>query len=320
MGRWTVFWMPWLLWSGSLSATSLGLIDQPQTFPWSVGLTPVVQEEAGGLDPGQYRVRSSVVWFNTYRQYGLGVDMQQRIDMEGLLETLSGAWSPAPGWELRGQVQGWALGGGVMDLFLSGFHGALAVGNQGRDLAPENSYRDYLLGAFDDQTPAAGLTQASFAVRGFSGPWSMTAWVKPPVPSHVGWGWSGRWGAGTGFGWGDTWPWADLGLVFRGGLSTAMVLVESEPSIPEGSGNVTVQAGGYAIAEWNSGWRALIEGTWTRVPRGGEGYLPQGAGLLTMGFQCPVDKRWSFEGALTEEFLTWATMEVGFQAGLVWAP
>ena len=309
-----------VLFGGFLPASPLGLIDQPQTFPWTVGLTPVVTEEAGGLDPGAFRLRNSVLWFNTYRQYGVGEEMEQRIDMEGLLATFSGAWSFAPGWEIRTQFQGWTLGSGVMDYFLSGFHGALAVPNQGRDQAPENDYRDYLWGAFDDRTPAAGLTQASFGLRGFSGPWSWTNWVKPPLPFHVGWGWTDRWGAGTGLGWGESWPWGEVGLRFRAGLSAALVVVEPESSIPAGTGMVTFQAGGYGIVEGNTGWRGLIEASWTRVPRGGEGYLPQAAGLLTMGFQTPVEGSWAFDGAVTEEFLTWATMEVGFQAGLVWVP
>ena len=74
--------------------------------------------------------------------------------------------------------------------------------------------------------------------------------------------------------------------------------------------------GFYAIVE-ASGPRALIQGSWTAVPQNGPGYLSQGAGLLTLGFQVPVGSTWVWELALTEEFLTWATMEVGFQAGLV---
>jgi hypothetical protein len=35
-----------------------------------------------------------------------------------------------------------------------------------------------------------------------------------------------------------------------------------------------------------------------------------------MGGQFPLDPTWTVEVATTEEFLTWATMEVGFQAGV----
>jgi len=62
------------------------------------------------------------------------------------------------------------------------------------------------------------------------------------------------------------------------------------------------------------------QGIWTKVPREGEGYLSQGAGLLTVGLQWPVGDHWALEFALAEEFLTWATLEVGFQASVVWKP
>jgi len=300
-----------------LSASSWGLIDQPQTFPWTVGLTPVVQEEAGGLDPGESRIRSSVLWFNTYRQYGIDQTMEQRIDMEGLLATTSGAWSPAPGWELRAQVQGWSLGGGFMDYFLSGFHGAISVPDQGRNQTGENEYRDYLKGIFDDRSPATGLTQASFGVRGFSGPWSWSGWAKIPVPRHQGWGWSHRWGGGSSVSWGEVWPWPQPGLKFGAGLTAALVAVGPDSSVPGEKGPFTVQGAGY-VAVGGQGWRALVQANWTGVNRDGGGYLSQGAGLLTLGCQVPLDSRWLLEGAVTEEFLTWATMEVGFQAGIAW--
>jgi hypothetical protein len=303
--------------SGSLAADPRGLIDQPQTFPWTVGLTPVAAEEAGGLDEGAVRWRSSVLWFNTYRQYGRDPDREQTVDQEGLLETVSGAWSPVDGWELRAQLQGWALGGGFMDYFLSGFHGVLAVPNQGRDYSPENDYRDYLKGSFDDRSPAAGLTQASLGVRWFSGPWSWSVWAKPPVGDHVGWGWSGRWGAGTSAGWGGHWDWPEAGVRLGAGLTAALVWADPDNRLPNSEGWATGQAAGYVSVEGNNAWRALVQGSWTKVPRGGEGYLPQGAGLLTMGFQSPLSQGWSWEGALTEEFFTWATMEVGFQVGAV---
>jgi len=285
-----------------------------------VGLAPSALEEAGGLDAGAFRLQSSVLWFNTYRQTGLAEAMTQRVDMEGLLPIVSAAWSPAPGWELRAQAQGWTLGGGVMDPFLASFHGVLGIPNQGRDLAPTNGYRNDLAGWFDDRTPRAGLTQASAAVRAFSGPWSWTAWTKVPVGSHEGWAWTNQWGGGLAAGWGDRWPWADLGLTLRWGAEAALVVVQEDPSFPDPRGPWAGQTGVYFIVEGFSGLRALVEGTWTSVPRAGAGYLPQGAGLLTLGVQGPLGPAWAWEGALTEEFFTWATMEVGFQAGLVWTP
>lgn len=303
-----------------LAAGSLGLIDQPQTFPWSVGLTPVALEEAGGLDPGQLRLRTSVLWFNTYRQAGLGDLMTQRIDMEGLIETASAAWSPAPGWELRAQAQGWELGGGIMDAFLAGFHGTIGVPNQGRELVADIQYRDYLKGVFDLTAPVPGLTQASVGLRAFAGPWAWSSWVKVPVPAQADWGWSDRWGGGLAGGWGDRWPLADFGIQVRAGVTGALVLVGDDPRIPGQTGNLTGQFGLYTTAELFTGPRLVVEGSYTAVPRRGEGYLPQGAGLLTMGAQFPVAPGWVLEAATTEEFLTWATMEVGFQAGLSVTP
>ncbi len=197
-----------LLGKTSLAAAPSGLLDQPQTFPWSVGLTPVVQEEAGGLETGSYRLRSSVLWFNTYRQFGAGDETTQVVDMEGVLATLSAAWAPAPGWEFRGQVQGWSLGGGVMDPWLSWFHTAGGLPNQGRESAPLDGYRDFLAGSFDDRTPSSGLSQASVALRRWQGPWSWTSWIKLPVPSHVGWGGVPAGGA----------DWASAGATGGGGL------------------------------------------------------------------------------------------------------
>ena len=308
----------WLV--AASAAASPGLIDQPQTFPWTVGLTPVVQEEAGGLDEGQFRLQSHLLWFNTYRQYGFGDDQTQEVDMEAGLLSLSGAWSFAQGWEARVHGEGWVVGGGILDPLISGFHHLIGVPDQGRDSVPNDRYRDYLKGAFDDTSPAAGLTQLSGGLRGFNGPWSWTTWLKVPVPSHVGWGWSGQWGGGTGLGWGDRWPIGEWGLNLKGGLSGALVEVADDGQFPGQNGNLTEQWGSYAIVEWMSGPRILVEGSWTRVPRDGEGYLSQGAGLLTMGFQIPWGPRWTIEGSWTEEFLTWATNETGFGVGAVWNP
>ena len=121
-------------------------------------------------------------------------------------------------------------------------------------------------------------------------------------------------------GWGDRWRWPEARLIWGAGLSGALVLMDSEPTIPGVTGTTTVQGGFYTTLDWSLGLRFLVQGTWTKVPGNGEGYLGQGAGLLTMGFQVPLDKHWTYEDALTEEFLTWATMEVGFQTGLVWKP
>lgn len=316
-------WLPCLLTAVLITgkaAASPGLIDQPQTFPWTAGLTPVMQDEDGGLDPGRFRLKSHVLWFNTYRQYGLGQNKTQEIDMEGGLFSLSGAWSFAPGWELRGHAEGWALGGGVMDPLISGLHHLLGVPNQGRDDVGYGHYRDFLDGVFDDTSPAAGLTQASAGVRSFAGPWSWTAWVKVPVPAHTGWGWTSAWGGGSGVGWGDRWPLGGWGMSLRGGLSAALVLIGQDEGFPGQNGVATVQGGGYLIAEWTGGLRILSQASWTRVPRGGDGFLPQAAGLLTTGVQIPWNSQWTFEGSWTEEFLTWATNETGFGAGLVWNP
>jgi len=307
-----------ILAAAGVRAESLGLIDQPQTFPWSVGLTPVVQEEAGGLDSGGFRCRTSTLWFNTFRQYGFGEEMSQLVDMEGLLQTVSVAWSPAAGWEIRGQVQGWVLGGGFMDILLSRFHGFFSMPNQGREFSGQNGYRDYLAGRFDETAPGWGLTQASFGVRAFSGPWSWTTWVKPPLPGPVDWGWTRRWSGGAGLGWGDSRLWRDFGFELGGGVSAAAILVEPEPSFAGDTGGVTGQVGLYGVVQTPWGFRGLAQGTWTRVPRTGTYYLSQGAGLLTTGIQLPLGATWMLEGAMTEEFLTWATMEVGFQLGFVW--
>jgi len=303
-----------------LGAEPLGLLDQPQTFPWTVGLTPVVQEEDGGLAPGSFRLKTHVLWLNTYRQYGLGQDMAQEVDMEAGLLSVSGAWSFAPGWELRGHGEGWVTGGGILDPLISGFHHLVGVPDQGRENVLNGRYRDFLKGVFDDSTPAIGLTQLSGGVRSFAGPWSWTAWIKVPVPSHEGWGWASQWGSGTGVGWGDRWPVGDWGLSLRAGLSAALVTVGEDDGFPDQTGWLTGQWGFYSGVEWTRGPRILIQGTWTKVPRGGEGYVPQGAGLLTMGLQLPWDDQWAMEASWTEEFLTWATNETGFGAGLIWTP
>lgn len=304
----------------SLAAAPQGLIDQPQTFPWSVGLGPSALEEAGGLASGAFRVQSSVLWFNTYRQNWNDTEITQQVDMEGLLETLSAAWSPAPGWELRGQVQGWVLGGGIMDAFLSGFHETLGLNNQGRESVSAGQYHDYLKGYFDLGSPVSGLTQLSLGTRFHSGQWSWSGWIKPPLPAPVDWAWTGQWAGGVGAGWGDSWPWPEAGLHIGAGASLALVVAEEDPDFPGATGILAPQFGVYGSISGKWGARALVEGSWTRVPRSGEGYLSQGAGLLTMGIQWPLGRTTTIEAALTEEFLTWATMEVGFQAGIVWTP
>ena len=305
---------------GGAATASPGLLDQPQTFPWTAGLTPVVQDEAGGLEPGGVRLKAHILWFNTYRQFGTGELQSQEIDMEGGLLSVSGAWSFAQGWELRAHAEGWLLGGGILDPLLSGFHGLIRVPNQGRDGVSDFHYRNYLAGYFDDTSASAGLTQLSSGVRAFTGPWSWNAWIKAPAVDRSGWGWTSKWGAGSGIGWGDRWPVGTWGLSFRYGLSASLIAIQSDSGFPGQTGWLTAQSGGYAVAEWTKGPRVLVQATWTKVPRHGEGYLAQGAGLLTTGFQIPLDEGWTLEGSWTEEFLTWATNETGFGAGVVWTP
>lgn len=302
---------------GGTPGAPLGLLDQAQTFPWSVGLAPVVQEEAGGLVPGEFRLRSSELWFNTYRQYTVDGDLDQVVDMEGGITTVSVAYSPTPGWELRGQVQGWVLGGGVMDPSLAAFHGVVGVPNQGRQSSGNNRYRVFVAGVYDDRQAASGLTQASVGARWFAGPWSATWWVKPPVPGHVGWAWSDRWGGGWAAGWGDRWPVPAWGLQLRAGATAGVIGAQPDDALGP-TQPWTVQFGGYGIVEWFAGPRFVTQASWTRVPRTATGYLPMAAGLLTLGLQWPLADRWVLEAGVTEEFLTWATMEVGFQAGVSW--
>ena len=300
-------------------AAPVGLIDQPQTFPWSVGLTPVVQEESGGLAAGTFRVQSSVLWFNTYRQFWVASDLTQQIDMEGLLEMLSLAWSPAPGWEIRAQAQGWLLGGGIMDSLLAGFHNSLNLNNQGRESVPDRQYRDFLKGSFDLSTPNSGLTQFSLGARYFTGPWSLSAWVKPPLPAPIDWAWSGRWSGGVGAGWGERWTWVEAGLQFGAGASIAAIAAEEDPNFPGVIGRLAPQFGFYGTLSPDRRLRALVQGSWTGMPRTGDSYLSEGAGLLTSGIQWNVGGAATLEAAVTEEFLTWATMEVGLQLGLIWS-
>lgn len=309
-----------LLVSAFLEASDWGLMDQPSTFPWSAGLSPSSLEESGGLSPGSWRLRTSTLWFNTFRVYGTGGTATQLVDMEAWATTVSAAWSPAPGWELRGQAQGWVVGSGILDPFLSGFHSVFGFADQGRSLVRSNGYRVYLADEVDDRNPGAGLVQASSGVRWFSGSWSASAWTKVPVPAHREWSWSDRWGAGLAGGWGDRWPWPEGRLQFRAGGNTALVLVQPDPHLGAPTGLVTVQTGFYAGIEAYSGVRLLSQGVWTKVPRRGEGYLSMAEGLLTIGLQWPLGRTVLLELGVAEEFFTWATMEVGLQAGLVWRP
>jgi len=279
-----------------------------------VGLVPVVQEEAGGLAPGAWRLRSSLLWFNTFRQYGSDEDLAQLVDEEGLLPTVSAAWSPAEGWELRARAEGWFLGGGFLDRGLQAFHHLLGVPNQGRELWPDNAYRVFVAGLIDDRAPGAGLTQASAALRWFGASWSLQSWVKPPVPAHPGWSWSDRWATGLLAGWGDRWPLGG-GWQLRAGLSAGGSWTDPDRAFGEAS-PWAFQGGFYAGADLPIGPRLLAQGTWSSVPRQGQAYLSAGAGLLSTGLQWPLGPDWSVEAALTEEFLTWATQEVGFQVGL----
>ena len=305
----------------TFAESSLGLIDQPQTFPWTVGLTPSALEEAGGLPAGKLRLQTSILWFNTFRQWGLEPEVEQRVDMEGLLPTVSAAWSPVEGWEVRAQIQGWILGGGFMDGFLDSFHGLLRSPGQGRDAVANNQFEDLLAGDFDLKTPASGLTQFSLGLRGFFGPWSWWTWVKPPLPqASLDWGWTKSWGGGSSVGWGDRWPglWGEWELGY--GTEISLITISNDTAFPGQSSSWTFQWGGYVTMGISHEGRFLVQGNSTLVPRQGTGYLSQSAGLLTMGWQSPITKNWAWEAAVTEEFMTWATMEVGFQTGIIWNP
>jgi hypothetical protein len=121
-------------------------------------------------------------------------------------------------------------------------------------------------------------------------------------------------------GWGDRWPVGAWGLSLRAGLSAALVAIGEDDTFPDQTGWLTGQGGTYVVVEWTKGPRVLLQGSWTKMPRGGAGYLPQAAGLLTLGFQFPWDEQWTLEASWTEEFFTWATNETGFGAGFVWTP
>lgn len=310
----------WLLGLLALAApvwAEWGLLDQPQTFPWSVGLAPSALEGPPSTQDA-LRFRVSELWLNTHRQFGEGASMAQLVDMEAWSTTASALWSPRPGWELRGQGQFLTTGPGILDPALNAFHSALGLPNQGREGLPSNQVRNYIEGVLDRRHPQSGLTQSSVLSRWISGPWSSFVWVKPPVAARSGWGWSHRWGSGAGFGWGDRWP-LGAGYQLRTGAVGALVWVQEDDSLGPTS-PWSYQVGGYALVEASWGPRLVGQGVWTKVPRVGEGYLPQGAGLLTVGVQWPLDEHWAFELALAEEFLTWATLEVGFQSAVVWKP
>lgn len=113
-------------------------LSQPPLSPF-IGLDPV--ETAGLDDPKAVRVVVSGQWTNWWYEINPGYERFAFIDYEGLSSRIQLAASPVPRLRLGLSLSERRHFGGVLDHLILGFHSALGLDTDGRDLEPRDQVR-----------------------------------------------------------------------------------------------------------------------------------------------------------------------------------
>jgi len=294
-------------------------------FPLTMGMAPYPEAGSGLLEPGRFRLNSSLTWANTLRvEDGFRLPgYLLTIDAETLSLRQSFEIGIVQGLEFGTWVEGAALFGGILDGPLSWFHHIFGFANQWRDyVAPGRVLVSVSTpgGSLPELSEtSAGLHAIGFSLRCAplrSLPLAAELWVKLPPPlglplpltSEPAWGLS----------LGSELHIEDLSAAFGAGIaweqaSSRRDLVPPRSLLIQGRARVFYQP---------APWLALgVEAAGSGSPYDTvERYLGGLAGNLWFGGKFLVAKNWILELALVEELASWASVEVGFQAGFSWSP
>jgi hypothetical protein len=316
-----------LVWLEPLTSQDGNLTDRGFTltalFPLTQGLAPWASLPAVLLAPGELRISSTAWWSNTLR-YDDGSDYPNCFlvaDGEELVGRFALSIGLGQGFEFESWAEGAAVGGGIMDGALSGFHKAFGFPNQARDMIPDNQLRFFIKGPMgvimDVETPLAGLTSLGAGLL-----WHvpvdlpMTAAIRAtyPLPAADPWvlarssaiegalachGQAGRfsWSLSSGVAWQDPSK-APTEFLAQGPIAQAGFRVFYAPS--------RSLVLGIEAAASSSPFTLRLQ------------YLDGIAGNSWFGGKARLGQGLVLEAAMIEELASWASIEVAFQVGLSW--
>jgi len=313
---------------GSIVAALVGAAPSPSfsispLFPITQGLAPYADPSPPRLAKGEMRVSSALTWTNSLR-----VDDGNKwpgyaliVDGETLVNRSSMAVGIGSGLALGMWYEASAIFPGFMDPAISAFHHAFDFANQWRDSVPPNLLDIWVV------TPAGTLTDLNEAglgldSLGFGMGWNVSRdWlpsldlkVKVPVSSPSPWIFGNLPSVEFSSAWAFSWRWIDwkaaLGLAWQAFPSTFSAIPHRE-WLPQASSSLfltiapglslgaeaAAMASPYAIDEWYLG--GLVGNVWA-------------------GMSAQLSPSLRIDTAIIEELASWASIEVGFQAGLTW--
>ena len=305
------------------SAESLPSFTISPLFPLTQGLAPYADPAPPFLKRGEMSIASALTWTNTLRVddgsswpgYSLIVDGETLVYHSSLSMGLGsnvtmGLWYEAS-----------AIFPGIMDPALSAFHHALGFANQWRDFVPPN------LLSIEVLSPAGVLANVHDSGFGLDSLGAGLDWkstfpfvpslglkVKVPVPSPAPFlfgalpaieltsAWEASWerldgGLALGMAW-QAFPSPFDAIPHREWLpqASARLFITLTPALSIG-GEAAATESPYAIDEW---------------------YLGGIVGNVWAGLSARLTPSLRLETAVIEELASWASIEVGFQAGLRW--
>lgn len=308
--------------TGTFALEPLSL-SQPQAYPLFSGGMPFLQPFRDAATGWTLEVAQT--WWNAFRyDFYEHSENFTYVDAEGLLWHLDARVQVAPGWVLGGRVEAQCLFAGVLDTPIEAFHALFGLPNQGREYVPQNQF--YLL-------HRQGFTPVVNRDRGFA----TLSLLYLSIQHHF-WESEGLQVGGT-LGLKPGLPWGVLGSQswgFHAGLSLRHLVPDwnlwwgaqvgsgavTVPYLPPGEGwNLLLQAG------LHLGWQPTeylvltAQLDFQNSPYAGRPSVASGrAGnsLFAVALRMLPDL-WLALG-LQEEGLTWASVEVGFLAYVVYRP
>ena len=292
-------------------------------FPLTQGLAPYPNRAGAILPQGSYIVSSSSVWTNTLRTdtYDDYPGYALIVDGESLVQNLGVRAGLGRGLELEAWLQGTLLYPGFFDDEIAAFHKLFGFANQARDSVPPNHLTIKVSTPYGTLVDTSSTTSA-ITSSGFGLAWSLplplplvsSLRLKFPFAGGPPWLLSGSpaleaalgYSGGLGrFSWN-----LDTGLAWQGGD----VALGDFPHR-----DILIQGGGRLFCLLRPDLGFGIEAAGSASPFATEErYLGGIAGNLWMGLRARISRSWTMEIALVEELASWASIEVGIQAGFSW--
>lgn len=292
-------------------------------FPLTQGLAPYPNRPGTVLPRGSYSVSSSFVWTNTLRTDASGEfpGYALIVDGESLVQNLGVRAGLGRGLELEAWLQGTLLYPGFFDDEIAAFHKLFGFANQSRDSVPPNQL------SIKVSTPYGTLvdttaTRSAITSSGLGLAWSLPFQLplvsslrfKIPIPGGPPWLLSGSPALEASLGYSAaygrlSWNW-DAGLAWQGGDAALGDFPRRD---------ILIQGGGRLFYLPTPDLGIGIEAAGSASPFATEErYLGGMAGNLWMGLRARITRSWTLEVALIEELASWASIEVGIQAGFSW--